>query len=157
MSDSEEKFLQTEQYEEGKLVSLGEFQFENSELDKSKVKNGNGKRYFYNEQGQVLAKGKLSKGMEKGTWYFYFPESNRISALGQLAGNERVGTWIYYSFDGEVLDQIAYGREKGKSYSGQDTLNSGRPGVPYGSGSPFFADKFAANQMKMATMGQFLK
>ena len=96
--------------------------------------------------------------MVKGKWYFYCPESNRISALGQLAGSERVGTWYFYSFDGEILDQIAYGREKGKSYSGQDSLklDSGRPGVPYGSGSPFIADKFAYTQMNMATMGSFL-
>ncbi|WP_075351690.1 toxin-antitoxin system YwqK family antitoxin [Algoriphagus marinus] len=153
--DSEEKFLQAEQYQQGKLVSLGEFQFENLELDKSKVKNGNGKRYFYNEQGQVLAKGKISKGIQKGTWYFYFPESNRISALGQLSGNERVGIWRFYSFDGDILDQIAYNKEQGKSYGAGDTLKlaDGQSGFPNG----LNADKFASTQMNMATMGQFLK
>jgi len=156
---SEGKILQAEQYKKGKLISLGEFQIPNPELDKNKVKNGNGKRYFYNEEGQILAKGKISKGMVKGNWYFYFPDSNRISALGQLSGSERVGTWYFYSFDGEILDQIAYGREKGESNSGQDSLklDSGRPGIPFGSGSPLTPDKFAETQMRMSTMGQFLK
>lgn len=151
----EGKILQAEQYEKGKLMSLGEFQLPNLELDKSNVKNGNGKRYFYTEQGQILAKGKLSKGIEKGTWYFYFPESNRISALGQLSGSERVGTWYFYSYDGDILDQIAYNKGEGKLYNGENTvrLAGGESGFPNG----LFADKFASMQMNMAGMGQFLK
>jgi antitoxin component YwqK of YwqJK toxin-antitoxin module len=157
--DSDRKFLQAELYEEGRLISVGKFQLPNPELDRSKVKNSSGKRYFYNEEGQILAKGKISKGVEKGNWYFYFPESNRISALGQLSGSERVGTWYFYSFDGEILDQIAYGREKRKSDSLPYTLNPGnsRSGFPNGVGSPLTPDRFAETQMHMSTMGQFLK
>jgi antitoxin component YwqK of YwqJK toxin-antitoxin module len=152
---SEGKILQAEQYEKGKLMSLGDFQLLNPKLDKSNVKNGRGKRYFYTEQGQILAKGKLSKGIEKGTWYFYFPESNRISALGQLAGSERVGTWYFYNFDGDIMEQIAYDEGKVKSSTGQNTWKwaDGQSGFP----NKLNATRFESTQMVMANMGQFLK
>lgn len=108
-------FLQAEFYEKGKLISTGEFQLPDQVLDRGRIKNGNGQRYFYDEKGNVLAKGKISKGTANGTWYFYFPESDRVSASGRLDGSDRVGTWKFYSYQGEILDQTVYYKEPEQS------------------------------------------
>ncbi|TDQ17656.1 antitoxin component YwqK of YwqJK toxin-antitoxin module [Algoriphagus boseongensis] len=111
LTDLEGEFLQGEFYEEGRLVSVGKFQIPDSIEDKSKVKNGNGQRYFYDKQGNILARGKISKGIADGLWYFYFPESDRVSASGNLEGTDRVGSWSFYSYEGDLLDQQVYYKE----------------------------------------------
>ncbi|TNF38825.1 MAG: toxin-antitoxin system YwqK family antitoxin [Cytophagales bacterium] len=100
--------VQTEYYEKGKLISISEFKVPDLVVDKGKVKNGKGRRIFYDGDGNILAKGKVSRGKEVGVWYFYFPESNRISAAGKLEGNDRIGTWNFYSYQGEIIDQKRY-------------------------------------------------
>ncbi len=156
----EGKFLQSEIYEQGKLISLGQFQTSSNVLDKGKVRNGRGQRYFYDNEGNILAKGKVAKGTENGMWFFYFPESNRISATGKLEGSERVGTWNFYSYDGEIIDQTKY--EKYSQFakekeSGNDDQNSrGQRYIPGITGSPSM-DPFSSMQLNMNMMGQFLK
>lgn len=122
LTNLEGGFLQAENYKEGKLISVGKFQSQNPIEEQGKIKNGKGQRYFYDENGNVLAKGKISKGTENGTWFFYYPESNRISASGKLVDSERVGTWNFYSYEGEIIDQTTYIQE-----SSFQSSNSGLP------------------------------
>jgi len=157
LADLEGKFLQSEIYKQGRLISLGKFESPSNIVDKGKVRNGKGQRYFYDEDGNILSNGKISKGIENGVWLFYYPESNRISAKGQLQNSERVGTWYFYSYDGEIIDQTKYELTSGVLES-ENNQQTGRkqsyiPGI---SGSPSL-DPFNSMQLKMNMMGQFLK
>lgn len=100
--------VQVETYKSGKLISIGPFRVAEKELDGGKLRNGTGQRIFYDSEGHILAKGKYSKGIQKGDWYFYFPKSNRVAAAGRLVGSDRTGMWYFYSFEGKIIDQQEY-------------------------------------------------
>ncbi|WP_296703920.1 toxin-antitoxin system YwqK family antitoxin [Algoriphagus sp.] len=106
--DMEGKHLQTENYQAGKLISVIEIQNAENLKDQYLVKKGKGQRIFYDDQGFIKAKGKISKGKINGKWVFYFPNSNRITSSGRFIGTERVGKWNFYSYEGEIIDQIQY-------------------------------------------------
>ncbi|WP_026951765.1 toxin-antitoxin system YwqK family antitoxin [Algoriphagus mannitolivorans] len=112
LTNLEGEFLQAEYYQEGKLLSIGDFKTPNPIQNKGKIKKGNGQRYFYDAEGNILARGKIVKGKVNGLWYFYFPESDRVSASGKLQGSDRVGTWYYYTYSGEVKEQVQYQMKK---------------------------------------------
>jgi antitoxin component YwqK of YwqJK toxin-antitoxin module len=156
----EGEFLQTEEYEQGKLISLGEFQTSPNVSGKGKVKNGRGERSFYDEKGNILAKGKIAKGTENGTWFFYFPGSNRITASGKLEDSERVGTWNFYSYDGEIIDQVKYEKYSqlpdGQISENNQQLVRDQRYISGITGSPSLSP-FNSMQLNLNRMGQYLK
>ncbi|TDQ17655.1 antitoxin component YwqK of YwqJK toxin-antitoxin module [Algoriphagus boseongensis] len=155
LTNSEGEYLQTEYYQEGKLLSVGEFQTPNPIEDKSKVKNGKGQRYFYDEKGNILARGKIVKGKKNGLWYFYFPESDRVSAAGRLQGSDRIGNWNFYTYNGDVKEQIQY-FPKQDTYmtKGNNTSNNYR--TTHLNSSQMF-NRFESMQGNISSMGQFLR
>lgn len=106
--DSEGEILQSENYQAGKLVSVMELRHTDKFRRKEMVKNGNGKRIYYDKDGFIMAEGKITKGEKSGKWFFYYSNTDKIASAGKLIGSERDGTWDYYSFDGELIDQIEY-------------------------------------------------
>lgn len=112
--DENGNHVQTENYQEGKLASVIEIQNADQLKNQQILKKGNGRRIFFDDQGFVLAKGKVSKGENNGIWSYYFPNSNRLASSGKLVGTERVGVWKFYNFQGELIDEIEY-KEKPQS------------------------------------------
>ncbi|HAS60046.1 MAG TPA: hypothetical protein DCS64_16520, partial [Algoriphagus sp.] len=84
------------------------FKVGDKELKGGNLKKGSGIRVFYDLEGYMVAKGRYSKGIPQGDWYFYFPKSDKVLAEGRLLGSNRVGLWYFYSFDGEIIDQQEY-------------------------------------------------
>ncbi|MDF2159023.1 toxin-antitoxin system YwqK family antitoxin [Algoriphagus sp. CAU 1675] len=99
---------QVEYFKKGELVSVGPFMVGVKELKGGKLKKGTGQRIFYDSEGHIIAKGKYSKGIPKGDWYFYFPKSDRVTAAGRMVGPDRIGLWNFYSFEGKIIDQQNY-------------------------------------------------
>lgn len=95
--------LQEEVYEKGKLISLSAFNLDGKELSSNKVRNGRGKRVFYDENGSKIASGSISKGVRSGIWYYYFPVTNQVQSKGKYKGPIKVGTWNYFSENGKEI------------------------------------------------------
>jgi len=106
--DSEGEILQSENYRTGKLVSVMELRHTDKLKRNQLVKNGNGKRIYFDEHGFIKAEGKIIKGEKSGKWLFYYSNSDKLASTGKLVGSERIGTWDFYSFEGELIDQIEY-------------------------------------------------
>ncbi|WP_296703931.1 toxin-antitoxin system YwqK family antitoxin [Algoriphagus sp.] len=106
--DSEGEILQSENYQTGTLVSVMEIRFSDKLNRKQMVKNGNGKRIYFDKEGFIKAEGKITKGKKSGKWFFYYSNTDKLASTGKLVGSERIGTWDFYSFDGELIDQIEY-------------------------------------------------
>ncbi|TFV93338.1 toxin-antitoxin system YwqK family antitoxin [Algoriphagus kandeliae] len=106
--DESEETSQIEMFEAGELVSVGPFLVGENELNGGKLRKGTGQRIFYDSEGHIIAKGKYSKGIPKGDWYFYFPKSDRVTAAGRMVGTDRIGLWNFYSYEGEIIDQQDY-------------------------------------------------
>jgi uncharacterized protein len=122
--DEKGNHVQTENYLEGKLASVIEVQNADQLKNQQILKKGNGQRIIFDDQGFVLAKGKVLKGENNGNWSYYFPNSNRLASSGKLLGTKRVGVWKFYNFQGEVIDEIEY---KEKPQSGHDLNGVGTP------------------------------
>lgn len=125
VNDGEGNQVQIETYKEGKLMTVIEIWNADKLKNEEILKNGNGQRIFFDEQGFIKAKGRISKGEINGNWSFYFPNSNRLASSGKLLGIERIGIWEFYSFDGEVIDRIDYSDTSDSGYDGNggDTQN----------------------------------
>lgn len=108
LTDESGEISQIEIFEDGKLVSVGTFKVGDKELKGGNLKKGSGIRVFYDLEGYMVAKGRYSKGIPQGDWYFYFPKSDKVLAEGRLLGSNRVGLWYFYSYDGEIIDQQEY-------------------------------------------------
>ena len=103
------EILQSERYEEGKLVSVIELKYSDKVKSQQIVKDGNGQRIFFDKDGIIKAKGKVFEGERNGKWYFYFPNTDRVVTTGRMVGSDKVGIWKFYSFEGELIDRIDYG------------------------------------------------
>lgn len=155
--DSEGEILQSENYQAGKLVSVMELRQTDKFRRKQMVKNGNGKRIYYDKDGFIKAEGKITKGEKSGKWFFYYSNTDKIASTGKLVGLERTGTWDFYSFDGELIDQIEYktaseSLEESKArtvskfdptYSSNDALNSS-----FNSFNPYSHKNFVRNYLR---------
>ena len=108
LTDESGKISQIEIFEDGKLVSVGALKAGDKELKAGNLKKGSGIRVFYDSEGHMVAKGRYSRGIPQGSWYFYFPKSDKVLAEGRLVGSNRVGLWYFYSYDGEIIDQQEY-------------------------------------------------
>ncbi len=102
--DEMEIILQEEIYQNNKLISLSAFRLNGVELPAKKVSNGKGKRIYYDEDGNKIASGSISKGFRSGLWYHYFPISGKVLSKGRYQGNEKIGTWEFYAESGEIKE-----------------------------------------------------
>ena len=102
--DDNETILQEEIYQNNKLISLSAFKVNGLELPAKKFSNGKGKRIYYDENGNKIASGSISKGFRSGLWYYYFPNSGKVFSKGRYLGNEKIGTWEYYAESGEIKE-----------------------------------------------------
>jgi antitoxin component YwqK of YwqJK toxin-antitoxin module len=148
MNDGGE-ILQSERYEEGKLVSVIELKYSDKVKSQQIVKDGNGQRIFFDKDGIIKAKGKVFEGERNGKWYFYFPNTDRVVTTGRMVGSDKVGIWKFYSFEGELIDRIDYGvnhvpRDKdttmpsaSKFDPNKTNYNNGALGSAFSSFNPF--------------------
>lgn len=123
VSDTAGNQVQVENYKGGKLISVIALQQGAGLKNEYLVKKGNGQLIFYDDQGFIKAKGKVSKGEINGRWSFYFPGSDRLSSSGRIESSERIGTWNFYSFEGEIIDQIVY-KPESKFVTGTNTAEA---------------------------------
>jgi antitoxin component YwqK of YwqJK toxin-antitoxin module len=96
--------LQEEIYQSDKLISLSAFRLNGVELPDKNVSKGKGKRIYYDENGNKIASGSISKGIRSGLWYHYFPNSGKVFSKGRYQGNEKIGTWEFYTESGEIKE-----------------------------------------------------
>lgn len=110
LMDESENILQEEIYQNNKLISLSAFRVNGVELPAKKVSNGKGKRIYYDENGEKIASGSISKGYRSGLWYHYFPNSGKVFSKGRYQGNEKIGTWQFYAESGEIKEIKSFGK-----------------------------------------------
>lgn len=97
---------QEEQFENGRLMSISQFTLPNGKvLDVGRLNNGKGKRIIYGGEGNLLEKGRYSKGLRTGLWYTYYPKSDLIASSGSYEEGRKIGTWRYYDMTGESLGE----------------------------------------------------
>lgn len=58
-----------------------------------------GKDDIFFENGQVKAIGRKEKGVNQGTWTWYYPNGNKMME-GKFVDGKREGTWIQFDSDG---------------------------------------------------------
>ncbi len=101
---------QEEFFEAGKLISISEFTIATGQkLNAGKLNNGNGKRTVFKKDGDILEKGRYSKGLRSGIWYTFFPKSDRVASSGSYVDGQKYGTWKYYGLNGEFLSEESFG------------------------------------------------
>jgi antitoxin component YwqK of YwqJK toxin-antitoxin module len=97
---------QEEEFEDGKLVSISEFSTPSGKiLDAGTLKKGKGKRIVYDGEGNLLEKGRYSKGLRNGIWYTYYPKSDLIASSGSYVEGRKTGTWRNYDMTGEIRNE----------------------------------------------------
>ncbi|MFN3999809.1 toxin-antitoxin system YwqK family antitoxin [Algoriphagus sp.] len=106
ITDGEGFVYQNELFENGRLVSINEFTTPTGKvLDGGKLNKGKGKRIIYDREGNLLEKGRYSKGLRNGVWYTYYPQSDMIASSGSYVEGRKNGTWKYYDMTGELLSE----------------------------------------------------
>jgi uncharacterized protein len=104
--DEKGDVFQEEQFVLGRLVAIGEFKTSDGRvLDAGKLVNGTGKRLVYDRQGNLLEKGRYTKGVRTGVWLTYYPKSTAVASSGSYSGGEKSGTWRYFGLNGESLGE----------------------------------------------------
>lgn len=110
ITDAEGFVYQEELFENGRLVSITEFTTPTGKvLDGGKLNKGKGKRIIYGREGNLLEKGRYSKGLRNGIWYTYYPNSDVIASSGSYLEGKKTGTWRYYDMTGELLSEERLG------------------------------------------------
>lgn len=125
--NSNGEVVQKEYYQGGKLMSLSDFQIGDQVLPGNKVKNGKGKRVFFDESGNKVAEGRIQSGFRNGVWYHYYPGTNQILSSGKYIRTEKVGLWTFYTIEGDFLDEKDFGtlnNRGGQSITQNNTGNS---------------------------------
>ncbi|MBC6368941.1 toxin-antitoxin system YwqK family antitoxin [Algoriphagus sp. AK58] len=98
--------FQEEQFVLGRLVAIGEFKTSGGRvLDAGKLVNGTGKRLVYDREGNLLEKGRYTKGVRTGVWLTYYPKSTAVASSGSYSGGEKIGIWRYFGLNGESLGE----------------------------------------------------
>lgn len=121
--DEKEIILQEEIYQSNKLIYLSAFRLNGVELPAKKFSNGKGKRIYYDENGNKIASGSISKGFRSGLWYYYFPNSGKVFSKGRYLGNEKIGTWEFYAESGEIKEIKSFDKVDNSINEGPMTNN----------------------------------
>jgi antitoxin component YwqK of YwqJK toxin-antitoxin module len=104
---------QEETYLEDELIAISDFKTISGDvLASGTIKNGRGKRLFFDAQGNILEKGRYAKGKRSGLWYMYFSKSKSIASTGNYLQGNKVGTWKYYDFAGQLVSEEDFSKEK---------------------------------------------
>ena len=102
--------FQEEQFESDQLMAVSEFKaIDGRVLDAGKLNNGTGKRLVYDPEGNLLEKGRYTKGVRTGIWMTYYPKSAVVASSGSYNENEKTGTWRYFGLNGESLGEEIFG------------------------------------------------
>lgn len=100
---------QVETFEQGVVVAISEFSTQKGDkLDAGSLFEGDGKRIFYDAEGNRLEKGRYANGLRSGTWYAYFPETNLVASAGTYVNGQKRGTWKYYDFTGQLVSEEVF-------------------------------------------------
>lgn len=112
--DSTDFVHQEETYLLGSLAAISEFTTRSGlVLDAGRLEKGDGKRYFFDPEGNRLEKGRYANGQRTGIWYTYFPSTNLVASSGSYVANQKRGTWKYYDINSKLVSEkiIPAGRE----------------------------------------------
>lgn len=100
---------QEETFKEGVLLAISEFMTRNGDkLDGGSLAEGDGKRVFYDAEGNRLEKGRYTNGLRSGTWYAFFPDTKLVARAGAYVNGQKRGTWKYYDFTGQLVSEEVF-------------------------------------------------
>ena len=105
---------QEETYLLGSLAEISEFTTKSGlVLDAGRLEKGDGKRFFFDQEGNRLEKGRYANGQRTGIWYTYFPSTNLVASSGSYVADKKRGTWKYYDINSQLISEeiIPAGRE----------------------------------------------
>ena len=104
--DSADFVHQEETYLLGSLESISEFTTKSGlVLDAGRLEKGDGKRFFFDQEGNRLEKGRYANGQRTGIWYTYFPSTNLVASSGGYVANKKRGTWKYYDINSQLVSE----------------------------------------------------
>ncbi len=97
---------QEETYLMGSLVAISEFTTTSSlVLDAGQLEKGDGRRFFFDPEGNRLEKGRYANGQRTGIWYTYFPSTNLVASSGSYVADKKRGTWKYYDINSQLISE----------------------------------------------------
>ena len=104
--DSADFVHQEETYLLGSLAAISEFTTRSGlVLDAGRLEKGDGKRYFFDQEGNRLEKGRYANGQRTGIWYTYFPSTNLVASSGGYVANKKRGNWKYYDINSQLVSE----------------------------------------------------
>jgi antitoxin component YwqK of YwqJK toxin-antitoxin module len=104
--DSADFVHQEETYLLGSLAAISEFTTKSGlVLDAGRLEKGDGKRYFFDQEGNRLEKGRYANGQRTGIWYTYFPSTNLVASSGGYVANKKRGNWKYYDINSQLVSE----------------------------------------------------
>ena len=74
-------------------------------LDAGQLEKGDGRRFFFDQEGNRLEKGRYANGQRTGIWYTYFPSTNLVASSGGYVANKKRGTWKYYDINSQLISE----------------------------------------------------
>ena len=97
---------QEETYLLGSLAAISEFTTKSGlVLDAGQLEKGDGRRFFFDQEGNRLEKGRYANGQRTGIWYTYFPSTNLVASSGGYVANKKRGTWKYYDINSQLISE----------------------------------------------------
>lgn len=97
---------QEETYLLGSLVAISEFTTKSGlVLDAGRLEKGDGRRFFFDQEGNRLEKGRYANGQRTGIWYTYFPKTNLVASSGSYVADKKRGTWKYYDINSQLISE----------------------------------------------------
>ena len=97
---------QEETYLMGSLAAISEFTTKSGlVLDAGQLEKGDGRRFFFDQEGNRLEKGRYANGQRTGIWYTYFPSTNLVASSGSYVADKKRGTWKYYDINSQLISE----------------------------------------------------
>ena len=97
---------QEETYLMGSLEAISEFTTKSGlVLDAGQLEKGDGRRFFFDQEGNRLEKGRYANGQRTGIWYTYFPSTNLVASSGSYVADKKRGTWKYYDINSQLISE----------------------------------------------------
>ena len=114
---------QEETFEDGVLLAISEFTTRKGDkLDGGSLSEGDGKRVFFDAEGNRLEKGRYANGLRTGTWFTYFPQTTLVASSGSYVAGKKRGTWKQFDFQGQLVGEELFA--SGPSADSQRTVDS---------------------------------
>ena len=97
---------QEETYLMGSLAAISGFTTKSGlVLDAGQLEKGDGRRFFFDQEGNRLEKGRYANGQRTGIWYTYFPSTNLVASSGSYVADKKRGTWKYYDINSQLISE----------------------------------------------------